>query len=330
MLLTISIPTHNASHYLDEALESITKEPGLGVLYEITLSDNSLSSETENLFKKKYAKNIGINYHRALKYGCLDSNINNSVELAKGKYVWIFGDDDLIVQGSLIEIVKFLQEHQPNLLVVNSKSFNQKGIIENSRVPIKKNLIYKEKESNKFLADFGSYLTYIGGIIVNKDSWVNNFDKNKIGSYFAHLDVVFKIKKNNVAYFFSRECIKMRLGSQTWTSKSFEIWNINFAEIIWDLKNYNNFSKNKVISRYPFHSPKNLLASRAYGRINLDVWKKVIYKSEKISLFFKIFTLIISLIPRSIFKNSYRIMILKRRKNHTLKFSPELALAQLN
>ena len=59
----------------------------------------------------------------------------------------------------------------------------------------------------------------------------------------------------------------MRLGSQTWTSKSFEIWNINFAEIIWDLKNYNNFSKNKVISRYPFHSPKNLLASRAMGEL---------------------------------------------------------------
>ena len=330
MLLTISIPTHNSANYLDEALQSIIKEPGLGLLYEITLSDNSLTSDTENLYRDKYINHKGINYHRAIEYGCLDSNINNAVELAKGEYVWIFGDDDLIVPGSLKEILSFVNKYQPGILVVNSQSFNQEGLIEKSRVPLKTNLFYSEKQNNKFMAELGSYLTYIGAIVVNKELWVRNFDKKKIGSYFAHLNAIFKIKSNRTAIFLSRECIQMRVGYQTWTNKSFEIWNINFAEIIWSLKNYNEFSKNKVIIRYPFHSPKSLLSSRAYGRITFNVWKRTIFKSKKISIFFKLFILIISLIPRILFKLGYKIFILNNRKNHTLHFSPKLALAQLN
>ena len=40
--------------------------------------------------------------------------------------------------------------------------------------------------------------------------------------------------------------------------------------------------------------------------------------------------LIISLMPRILFKFGYKIYILKNRKNHTLHFSPKLALALLN
>ena len=66
MLLTISIPTHNSTHYLDEALQSIIKEPGLGVFYEITLSDNSLTSDTEYLYRTKYINIKGINVYDIL------------------------------------------------------------------------------------------------------------------------------------------------------------------------------------------------------------------------------------------------------------------------
>ena len=62
MLLTISIPTHNSANYLDEALQSIIKEPGLCLLYEITLSDNSLTSDTENLYRDKYINHKGRPY----------------------------------------------------------------------------------------------------------------------------------------------------------------------------------------------------------------------------------------------------------------------------
>lgn len=330
MQLTISIPTHNLANYLDEALSSIISEPGLGVDYEIVLSDNSVTSETQNLYKKKYINYSGIYYYRSLNYDSLDANVNRAVELGKGKYVWIFGDDDLILPGAIITIIKYLKNYQPSILVVNSQSFGKKGIIEKRRVPINNNLVYEKKEDDIFLADFGSYLTYIGGIVVDKELWIKNFDHSKIGSYFAHLDVLFKIKKNRVAHFLSKNCIKMRLGSQTWTGKSFEIWNIFFAEIIWDLKGYGCEYKKKVISRYPFRSPKILLASRAYGRLNFKVWVEFVQKSKEISKVFKLLILIICLIPRNILKFLYKFLILNIRKKHTLTFSPKLALAILD
>lgn len=330
MQLTISIPTHNSAYYLDEALSSIISEPGLGSDYEIVLSDNSFSSATQNLYKKKYINYSGINYYRSLNYTSLDSNINRAVELAKGKYVWIFGDDDLIVPGAIISIIKYLKKHELSILILNSQSFSKKGIIEERRVPFKSNLIYGNKEDNVFLADFGPYLTYIGAIVVNKELWIKNFDETKIGSYFAHLDVLFKIKKNRIAHFLSKDCIKMRYGSQTWNAKSFEIWSIFFAEIIWDLQGYDCEYKKKVIPKYPFRSPKILLASRAYGRLNLKVWEKTIQKSKKISNPIKILILLICLIPRNLLKFLYKFYILNIRKKHTNTFSPKLALAQLD
>ena len=330
MFLTISIPTHNSAHYLDQALNSIINEPGLGSDYEIVLSDNSLTLETQNLYKKKYIQYSGIKYHRSLNFDSLDANVNRSVELANGEYVWIFGDDDLIVPGAIKSIIRHLKNHQPSILVVNSQSFNQKGIIEKRRVPIKNNLVYGVEENDIFLANFGSYLTYLGAIVVKKNLWMQNFDNAKIGSYFAHLDVLFKLKRNRIAHFLSKDCIKMRLGSQTWTGKSFEIWNIFFAEIIWGLKDYDSQSKRKVISKYPFHSPKTLLASRVYGRLSFKIWGKTIIKSKKISTSFKFFILLICLIPRKFLKFIYKFIIWNIRKKHTLTFSPALALAQLD
>ena len=329
MLLTISIPTHNSSHYLDQALESIINEPGLGINYEITLSDNSLSEETNKLYKSKYSKIDGINYHRSLEYESLDSNVNHSVELANGLYVWIFGDDDLIVPGSIFNIITFLNTYKPNLLVVNSQSFNSKGLIEKSRIPISNNLIYNENKNDKFLSEFGSYLTYIGAIIVKRNLWIENYDKSKIGSYFAHLDALFNIKNGRIVHFLAKESIKMRVGSQIWTAKSFEIWNIYFSEIVWGLKGYSDFSKNKVISRFPFNSPKSLLSSRAYGRLDFNIWKQSVYKSKTISIPIQLFILFICLLPRFIFVYLYRFIIKNLRQKQTLSFSPDLALSQL-
>ena len=330
MFLTIAIPSHNKSYLLNQALNSIIDEGDFNEEIDILISDNSPSNDIKDLYDRKFSKQKKINLIDSSKFSCLDSNVNRSVEASKGEYVWIFGDDDLIVPGSIISIIRHLKKHKPSILVVNSQSFNQNGIIEKKRVPIKNNLVYGAEENDIFLANFGSYLTYLGAIVVKKNLWMENFDNAKIGSYFAHLDVLFKLKRNRIAHFLSKDCIKMRLGSQTWTGKSFEIWNIFFAEIIWGLKDYESQSKRKVISKYPFHSPKTLLASRVYGRLSFKIWKKTIIKSKKISTSFKLFILLICLIPRNFLKFPYKFIIWNIRKKHTLTFSPALALAQLD
>ena len=123
MLLTIAIPSHNATHYLEEAVRSIITEPEFGRDVNISISDNSPSQATTELFQNQYQGNPAIQHHRSLEYDSLDANVNRAVELATGTYVWIFGDDDLIVPGVLSRLLLFLEEEQPDLVVLNSQSF---------------------------------------------------------------------------------------------------------------------------------------------------------------------------------------------------------------
>ena len=79
----------------------------------------------------------------------------------------------------------------------------------------------------------------------------------------------------------------MRLGSQTWLKKSFQIWYLFYPEIIWGLENYSFYAKQKLIPRNPLNSIKIILAARAYGRIDLKIFQEYILFFTKSKFFQK-------------------------------------------
>ena len=121
----------------------------------------------------------------------------------------------------------------------------------------------------------------------------------------------------------------MRLHMQTWTAQHFEIWNIYFPEIIWNLENYSSQAKQKVIQRYPLMSLRRILASRAYGRFNFAIFKSILLPAETASLIVKILGFFISIIPSELFRISYIFYILIFKNKHQTSFSPKLAISQL-
>jgi len=329
VLLTIAIPSHNETHYLDEAIRSIMAEPEFGRDVDLSISDNSPSQATTELHQNRYQGNPAIHHHRSLDYDSLDANVNRAVELATGTYVWIFGDDDLIVPGVLARLLPLLKEKQPDLVVLNSQSFHGDETIEASRVPAGVRAVYLPEQSDAFLQDLGGYLTYVGGILVRRELWLQHYNRSIIGSFFAHIDAVCAIKRGRSAHYFAHPAIRMRMHSQTWTSKSFLIWNCLYPQLIWSLPGYGAAAKQAVIPRRPIHSPRRMLAARAYGRLNLPMWQQVIAPSPEVASPFKLFTLVLALLPRGLFSQLYRFVILRLRRRHTLGFSPQLALSQL-
>ena len=130
MLLTIAIPAHNKSSFLNEAISSIKDEEGFGKDFDIVISDNSLNDKISELYKKKFSQNPYIEHINSKDFDSLDSNVNRSIEISKAKYVWIFGDDDILVPGITKTIVNFLKQNHPDLLVLNSQSFRDSELIE--------------------------------------------------------------------------------------------------------------------------------------------------------------------------------------------------------
>jgi hypothetical protein len=189
--------------------------------------------------------------------------------------------------------------------------------------------IYGPSDDDEFLAELGGYLTYVACIVIRKDLWTRFFRNEMVGTYFAHIDAICRAKIGRSAHFFPQPCISMRLHSQTWTARHFEIWNILFPAVIWQLNGYSEKAKGAVIPQHPIKSISRILASRAYGRFNLEIFRTVLLRSGQVTLFVKAASLLIALLPHQLFRWMYIIFIRVGRRKHSSGFSPSLALAQL-
>ena len=328
-LISIVIPSNNSTNLLSEAILSITSESGWNSKCELCISDNSEGSETSNFINTQYSTNPKIVYRRSLDALTLDENVNMAVSIARGEYVWIFGDDDLICKNYLATLVSYLDNSSPDILILNSISFQEKGLVENSRLFLDTIKVYGPNDNDVFMSDLGGYITYVGCIVIRKKLWTRYFRPNKVGTYFAHLDTVCRAKIGHIAHYLPAPAIKMRLHMQTWTAKHFEIWNIYYPDVVWDLSNYSSDAKKGVIQRYPLKSIKRILASRAYGRFNFAIFRKILIPFENSSSIVKVIGFFIAILPQAFFRFLYIKYILIFKLKHTNSFSPKLALSQL-
>jgi len=328
-ILSIVIPSNNRTDLLDQAIKSITSEIGWNSKCELCISDNSNGDETFDLLNTKYSGNSQIIYRRSLDAPTLDENVNMAISMASGEYVWVFGDDDLIEKNFLGELVNYLNRRAPDIVILNSSSFQEQGQVESSRRVLDSLVIYRPNENDLFLMDQGAYLSYVPCVVIKKKLWQKFFRPEKIGTFFAHIDAVCHAKIGNTAHSLPNPAIKMRLHTQTWTAKHFEIWNIYFPEVIWGLNSYTLQAKKHVIQRYPLKSVKRILASRAYGRFNFQIFKLILLPAKNSSLLVKFLGFLISILPRELFRQLYIFYILIFRNKHTVSFSPKLALSQL-
>lgn len=118
-LLAICIPTYNRSESLHKCLFSISKN-NLGKNIQICISDNSdkkINYRTIRKFKKK----MNIDYiHNKRNLGRV-KNYLNVIKMAKSKYIWMIGDDDIILNDKIRSLVGLLKNfHFIDLFYVNS------------------------------------------------------------------------------------------------------------------------------------------------------------------------------------------------------------------
>ena len=117
MTLSICIPTFNRLRFLKELLPSILRQLAAVPVGEVELvvSDNASNDGTADYLRSiddphlrwwTNAENIGG-----------DRNFLKCVAEAKGAYVWLFGDDDLMPEGSVARVLDFLRRDKPALLI---------------------------------------------------------------------------------------------------------------------------------------------------------------------------------------------------------------------
>ena len=111
-LLTIGIPTFNRAKALKNLLLELSKETSQEAdRVEVYVSDNASTDETSKVLQK-YSKNKNIRFTTNQKNLGFDGNVNNIFKQAKGRYVWVLGDDDSIAKGCVKKITAILEKYQ--------------------------------------------------------------------------------------------------------------------------------------------------------------------------------------------------------------------------
>jgi glycosyltransferase involved in cell wall biosynthesis len=113
-LLTIGIPTYNRAHLLYSLLEIICPQiASVPDSIEVIISDNCSSDNTRDVsaaFSKRYGF---VHYHRNDVNVGFNGNLKViAVELAKGKYCWLIGDDDVVSNHGIRNICEALADNR--------------------------------------------------------------------------------------------------------------------------------------------------------------------------------------------------------------------------
>jgi len=126
ILLSIVIPTYNRCNYLRELLPEIIHQCNLidpdNTEIELVLCDNASTDLTSEYIA---SQNQGrrISYYRNSENIGGDANFIHGVKLAKGKYVWLFGDDELLFENGISNVIKILKKYSCSLLIVRDESY---------------------------------------------------------------------------------------------------------------------------------------------------------------------------------------------------------------
>lgn len=121
MKVSICIPTFNRARHLTNCLQSIvSNEVKDRTDFEVCVSDNGSTDDTEQVVRRAQ-DNIDIKYHRNPSNLGIPRNFLNVVDIAQGDFVWLLGDDDLLIPGAIAALVELIDEHpEVDFFYINS------------------------------------------------------------------------------------------------------------------------------------------------------------------------------------------------------------------
>lgn len=115
-MLSICIPTYKREYLIDKLIEGIYSQNCDNSLFEVCITDNSETDETQNLIQSKYSGIENLHYKKVTCKGFL-----NSIEALKagnGLLLKLHNDYSLFKEGSLQKLIDRAQKYQKDRPVI--------------------------------------------------------------------------------------------------------------------------------------------------------------------------------------------------------------------
>jgi abequosyltransferase len=130
-LLSICIPTYNRVEYLKLCLDSFIAQVDGTIAneIEIIISDNASPDSTKDVAEIYCRTYPWIKFIQNQQNIGAELNIFAAIKDARGEFAWLFGDDDIILSGTLKKVFSYLSSSKHDLFLLN-KIVKDKGLVE--------------------------------------------------------------------------------------------------------------------------------------------------------------------------------------------------------
>ncbi len=166
-LLTIAIPTYRRCTLLFELLTVLAPQLKGHPEVELLISDNASPDDTPQIVQRFIDAGMSITYHRHAENIGSDANFISCLRSARGKYFWLFSDDDIILPGTIAEMLHHISRQEYDLIYATSYGFRENWQSERQQDPFKREY-HNVDDALRFAKIVNVMITFISGIIINK------------------------------------------------------------------------------------------------------------------------------------------------------------------
>lgn len=241
--LSICIPTFKRAKHLNNCLNSILlakKAPRFE--YEICISDNGSTDNTEEIVKG-YLEKLPIKYSKNPNNLGIPKNFLKVVSIAEGEFVWLLGDDDLLMPDAFLKIENLLNTNQNcDFFFINSNHLNTEFIFKHDQPFDTKNLPTNMIPVSKYtitgplafieLVDPKISFDFLGGMFLSvfrRGNWIKHQghldsaaieDMNTFSHFdntFPHVKIFSKAFANSNAFFLAEPLSVCLTGAREWS-----------------------------------------------------------------------------------------------------------------
>ena len=242
-LLSIVIPTLNRATLLGQLLDRLAREvewlpAERRERVEVVVGDNASDDATQ----ATVAPMREHNWFRAVRFEnrvCGDDSIARTVDLAQGRFVWVFGDDDALADGFLRPVVERLIAQPDHVLYYYNRLLLNADFTHVVRIAhIDWPSEYEEMPLGEFIRRFTHWPCFITSVIFPKERFQAGkaFAVERYAGWtqVARLFFVPTHGTVSVGYY---PLVVQRLGVQSWKGDWPQYWLINMPTMLADLEN---------------------------------------------------------------------------------------------
>ena len=306
--LSICIATYNRAKYISETLDSILIQNSPEI--EIIIVDGASTDNTTEIidgYKKLYDN---IFYFRLSIKGGVDHDYDKSVEFAKGKYCWLFPDDDLMINGAIKTVLSEINNNNYSLIVVDAivKNIDFSHTILPQRMNINKDIVVPGNDLDKLFKFTIPHLSFIGAVIIDRSVWLTRERMTYFNSEFIHIGVIFQNYLPNRILLIKKPLVIIRFGNAQWTDRTFEIWLFKWSKLLCSFDKISSQYKTPYLTIPSIRRIRTIIVHRAEGSYSLNTYLKW-FKNDNLPIWWKMILFLISVSPKLIFQLSIKIYI---------------------